>query len=319
MKNPISLLLAALLALTACTVHAQPFPARPVRIILTAPPGTTPDITARLLATKLSEVWRQPVVVDNRVGAGGTIGADAAAKSPADGYTVLYAPNPVFTMAPHMYQKLPYAITDFQPVTMVARLGFILLANKEFPASNLKEAIDYVRANPGTVSYGSYGVGSGPHLSMALLEREQQLRLVHVPYKAGAAQDLVGGQVQLLFEPYGGTALEFAKTGKVKVLGVSMKSRSPDWPNVPAISEVVPGYESPGWLGWFLPARTPPEITQKYQEAIATVMAMPEIQAQFRKLSVEPVNTGPVVLAETIRQETAYWSSLIKRLGIRLD
>lgn len=319
MKHIVAAALAMAMAVAPFAGRAQSFPSKPVKIVLTAPPGTTPDITARFLATRLSELWRQPVVVDNRVGAGGTIGADVAAKAPADGYTLLYAPNPVFTMAPHMYQKLPYSNADFQPLSIVGRLGFILLASKDLPVSNLKELVAYARARAGEITYGSYGVGSGPHLSMELLESQLQLKLVHVPYKANAAQDLLGGQVQLMFEPYGGAALEFAKTGRVKVLGVSMKTRSPDWPNAPAISEVVPGYESPGWLGLLLPAKTPPEIVQKYQDAIATIMAMPDVQAQFRRLSIEPVNTGPDSMAQTIKQQSAHWGALIKRLAIRLD
>jgi tripartite-type tricarboxylate transporter receptor subunit TctC len=207
------LLLAALLA-ASYAAHAQaPFPTRPIKVVTTTPPGVTPDVTARAIATKLGQVWNTPVVVDNRPGAGGTIAADAVAKSPADGYTLLYAPNPVPTMAPYLYSKLPYAPSDLQPITIVAQVGYVLLANKNLPVSTMKELADYLRARPNAVSYASYGVGAGTHLLMEKLAADMQVKLLHVPYKASPLPDLMSGQVQLLIEPFGGPAVEAVKAG----------------------------------------------------------------------------------------------------------
>lgn len=298
---------------------AQPFPTQPIKVVVTFPPGVTPDTTARMLAAKLQDVLGQAVVVDNRAGAGGTIGAAVVAKAPADGYTILYAPNSVLTMAPHLYKKLPYAPSELKPVSIVGELGYVLLANKDFPAANMKELVDYVKARPGAVSYASYGVGTGTHLTMELLQKELGLKMLHVAYKSSPVPDLVSGQVQLLFEPYGGQGVESVKAGRLKALGVTLKNRAPELPSVPSISDVAPRYESPGWLGFALPAKTPAAVQQKYLEALATVMAMPDVKSKFRGLSVDAVNTGPSEMSKAIEHESALWSSLLKDLSIVLD
>jgi tripartite-type tricarboxylate transporter receptor subunit TctC len=298
---------------------AQEFPVQPIKIVVPFPPGVTPDTTARLLAARLSEVLGQPVLVDNRPGAGGTIGAAAVAKAPADGYTIFYAPNSVFTMAPHMYRKLPYASNELQPVAIVGQLGYVLLAAKDFPASNMKEFFEYVGAHPGAVNYASYGTGTGTHLTMELLAKQLRLKMEHIPYKASPVPDLMSGQVQLLFEPYGGQGLEAMKAGKLKALGVSLKTRSPEWPSVPAISEVAPNYESPGWLGFWLPAKTPASVQDKFREAFAKVMSSSEVKTRFRSFSIDATNIGPADMAKTIDKESALWSSLLKELSISLD
>jgi tripartite-type tricarboxylate transporter receptor subunit TctC len=271
------------------------------------------------VGAKLAKTWNSPVVVDNRPGAGGTIAADVVAKATPDGYTVLYAPNPVPTMAPFLYTRLPYAQSDLRPITIVAQLGFVLLANKDLPVSNLKELAAYARARPGQVTYASYGVGSGTHLIMERLEGAMHMKLLHVPYKSSPLSDLLGGQVLLLLEPYGGSAVEAFKAGRLKALGVTLSTRSSTLPDVPAISEVVKGFESPGWLGFWLPAKTPEAVVQKYQNGLAKVMADPEVQSQFRDLSIMSVNTGPAAMSEAIERESGYWGALIKRLGIKFD
>jgi tripartite-type tricarboxylate transporter receptor subunit TctC len=308
-----------LLAAAALGAQAQPFPSRPIKVEVTTPAGVTPDVTARIVGNKLAQVWHSPVIVDNRPGAGGTIAADVAAKAAPDGYTVLYAPNPVPTMAPFLYTKLPYSQSDLRPVAIVAQLGFVLLANKSLPVSDLKELAAYVRAHPGQVTYASYGIGSGTHLIMERIEADLQMKLLHVPYKSSPVPDLLAGRVQLLLEPYGGSGVEALKTGRLKALGVTLNARSPSLPDVPAISEVVKGFESPGWLGFWLPAKTPESIVRKYREGIAKVMADPEVQARFRELSIVPVDIGPEAMAQAIAQESAYWGPLIARLGIKLD
>ncbi|MDH6169990.1 tripartite-type tricarboxylate transporter receptor subunit TctC [Variovorax boronicumulans] len=312
------LIVIASVAAATCAA-AQVFPSQPIKVVVTFPPGVTPDTTARLLATKLGEVMGQPVVVDNRPGAGGTIGAGVVAKSVADGYTVLYAPNSVFTMAPHMYRKLPYTSAELEPVSIVGELGYVLLANKDLRVSNLKEAVDYIRARPGKVNFASYGVGTGTHLTMELLQKELGLKMEHIAYKSSPIPDLISGQVQFLFEPYGGQGLESAKAGQLKALGVSLRKRSPELPTVPSISEVAPSYESPGWLGFWLPAKTPAAVQKKYQEALTQVMAMPEVKAKFRGLSIDATNSGPRVMANTIQTQSALWGTLLKDLSISLE
>ncbi|MDR6859468.1 tripartite tricarboxylate transporter substrate binding protein [Variovorax guangxiensis] len=314
------LLLAAALGATLAVAHAQSvFPSRPIKVVVTTPVGVTPDVTARLIATKLGQAWSMPVVVDNKPGAGGTIAADAVAKAAADGYTLLFAPNPIPTMAPHLYSKLPYAQTDLQPITIVAQVGYVLLANKDLPVSNMKELAEYVKARPGAVSYASYGVGAGTHLLMEKLAAEMQVTMLHVPYKTSPLPDLMSGQVQLLIEPFGGPAVEAVKAGRLKPLGVTMKTRSPALPKVPSISETFGGFESVGWLGFWVPAKTPVAVVQKYHDAIAEVMAQQDVQNQFRDLSIVPVNTGPVTMAQTIERESGTWGALIRRLGIKMD
>lgn len=312
-------LFSSLLALATASAAAQAFPARPAKVIVTVPPGVTPDITARLLASKLGAALGQPMTVENRAGAGGTIAADAVAKAPADGYTLLYAPNPVATMAPFMYSKLPYAQTDLQPISIVGKLGYVLLANKDLPASNMTELVQYLRERPGVVPYASYGIGTGTHMAMEQLQNDMQLKLLHVPYRTSPTTDLMAGQVQLMFEPYGGAALQSIASGRLKALGVTLTTRSPALPNVPAISETIPGFESPGWLAFWAPAKTPPAVLQRYQDEIARAVAHPDVQKQFTELSIQPVAIDARGMTQTIEKEAAYWSALIRRLGIKLD
>lgn len=314
-------LAAVTVALTASPLlaQAQPFPSRPIKVVVPTAAGVTPDVTARILGNKLAEVLGRPVVVDNRPGAGGTIAADAVAKAAPDGHTVLYAPNQVPTMVPFLYNKLPYAQSDLRPVTIVAQVPYVLLANRDLPVSNLKELAEYARANPEKVSYGSYGVGAATHLLMERLGGEMQAKLLHVPYKTSPLPDLISGRVQLLMEPFGGSAVEALKAGRVKALGVTLNTRAAALPNVPAISEFVNGYEARGWLGFWVPAATPDTVVQKYQEGFAKVMADPEVQAQFRGLDILSVNTGADAMTQTIARESATWGALIQKLGIKLD
>lgn len=319
MKNWITWLCIAAGTLSAAGIGAQTFPSKTIRVVVTVPPGVTPDITARLLASRMGPGMGQPLVVDNRPGAGGTIGADQVAKSPADGHTLLYAPNPVATMAPHMYSKLPYAPSDLKPVSIVGKLGYVLLANKDAPFSSIKELIEYARARPDGVSYASYGVGTGSHLAMEQLQNDLKLKMLHVPYKSSPTTDLIGGQVQLLFEPYGGAALESVKAGKLKAIGVTLTTRSPALPDTPSISETVPGFESPGWLGFWVPSGTPPAIVKRYEDEIARAVASAEVQERFRALSITPTTIDAKDMADTIARESTYWGALIRRLGIKLD
>ena len=313
------LALAAVLATSALIAQAQSFPTRPIKLVVPTAAGVTPDVTGRILGNKLGQVLNGAIVVDNRPGAGGTIAADVVAKAPPDGYTVLYAPNQVPTMAPFMYHKLPYAQSDLRPVTIVAQVGYVLLANKDLPVTNMKELAEYVRANPGKVSYGSYGVGAATHLLMEKLGGEMHAKLLHVPYKTSPLADLVSGRVQLLMEPFGGSAVEAYKAGRVKALGVTLNTRAAALPNVPPISEYVKGFDTRGWLGLWVPAATPEPVVQKYQEGLAKVMADPEVNAQFRGLDILPVNTGADAMAQTIAKESATWGPLIQKLGIKLD
>lgn len=314
-----ALICALLGSVQLASASAQTFPTQTIKLVVPYPPGVTPDITARVLAAKLGDVLGQAVIVDNRLGAGGTIGAAVVAKAPADGYTMLYAPSALLTMTPLMYKKLPYSNADLQPVSFIGYLGYLLMVNNDFPAANLKEFVDYVRAHPKGVRYASYGIGSGTHLSMELFAKQAGLQMEHIPYKSTPTTDVMSAQVQLMLEPYGGQALEVVKAGKLKALGVTPRQRSPEWPNVPSMSEVAPGYDVLGALGIWLPAKTPTAIRQRYLEALGKVMAMPEVKDRFRSLSIEPVNTGPAPMLKTIEKETALWSSLVKELDISLD
>ena len=261
--------LAAALAVSAAGAWAQAYPAKPVTMIIPFPPGGTVDVVGRMLAQKLGEQLGQTFIIDNRPGGAGTIGAIVVEKAPADGYTLLFSPSTV-TTTPMTMKAAPFNIVkDFAPVALVAKAPLAIAVNKNLPVTDVKSLIAHAKANPGKLTFAIGSSGSAGHLSTELLRRSSGIEYVIVPYKgsAPAYQDLIGGQIDGFIDPILGSA-QYAKAGHLRVIGVTSKTRLPSLPNVPAVSETVPGYEFYSWYGLWGPAKLPPEIVAKLNSEV---------------------------------------------------
>ncbi len=311
----------AALALVAGTSLAQGYPNRPVRVIVTFPPGGTPDIYGRIMSNELSRLWNQSVVVENRTGAAGGIGSDFVAKSAPDGYTLLFAADASITVTPNLVPNLPYdPVRDFAPIVNVAQGPFVLMVHSSVPANNMKELIAWIRSQPGKVSYASSGNGSQQHLSMELIRTSAGVDMVHIPYK-GFGQglvDVLAGQVPMLF---GGAtaAIGIIRSGKLKGLGVTSKTRVKALPDVPPIADTIPGMEILAWYGFLAPAATPREIVRKINADSITIIRRPEFQERLVKDGIEPVANTPEEFAAQIKADLATWAKVVKASGAKLD
>lgn len=321
LKNVIGAMLCVLMAAHAgISVAADTWPSRPIKLVVPYPPGGSTDVTARLVADKLRSELGQPVVIENRPGAGANIGATLAAKAAPDGYTLLMATS-THTTNPSLYQTLPYEfVKDFAPVSQLTFIPNVLVINKNVPVAGLKEFIAYIRTGTHTVNYGSSGTGSSQHLSAALFNSMAGGKMVHVPYKGGApaVADLVGGQVQAVFAPLV-EVLSMIKAGKLIPLGMTTKKRSPLLPDVPAISEVLSDYEVALWNGILVPTGTPVEIVDKLHRAIVKVLALPEVKRQFAEQGTEVVGSSPAEFKTFIAAEATKWSIVVKLSGAHLE
>lgn len=315
------LLGAACLAFSSLTL-AQSFPARPVKIIVSFPPGSVIDTTARTLAQRLTELWGSPVTVDGRPGGGGTgtVGADAAAKSPADGYTWMLQPNSVMVIGPQLV-KTPFDVfKDFAPVGQVAITPFLLVVAPSVPANNVAELVAYAKANPSKLNYGSSGNGSPQHLGGELLKRSAGIEMTHVPYKGAnqAIADLLGGRLQV-FVGAAGSLFPHIKDGKLRMLASAGNKRLPAYPNVPTMAETLPGVEVDAWLGVFMPAGSPRDIVAKAGADIATVLNTPETKASLSAQGIEVATTSADGLTKIMRDDQARWGKLIREANIKAD
>ncbi|MCU0806296.1 MAG: tripartite tricarboxylate transporter substrate binding protein, partial [Burkholderiales bacterium] len=265
-RASVALVLALLLPLLAAPAHAQPFPSRTIRIVVTFPTGGAPDILARLIGAKMQENWGQPVVVDNKPGAGGNIGAEFVARSPADGYTLVMGTVGTHAINASLYSKMPYdPIKDFAPVIFVASTPNLLVVNPSVPATTVQELIALAKAKPGQLSYGSPGIGTSVHVSGELFNTMAGVKTVHVPYKGRqfAIPDLLGGQIQFMFDNMP-SALPVAKEGKLRALAVTSAKRHPAAPDIPTMSESgLPGFEATSWFAVYAPSGTPPDVIAK--------------------------------------------------------
>jgi tripartite-type tricarboxylate transporter receptor subunit TctC len=296
---------------------AQTYPDHPVRMIVGFPPGGAADIVARIVSQKLSATWGQQVVVDNRPGAGSTIGSDITAKSNPDGYTLLMISSSHAASA-GLYKTSYDAVKSFAAVTLVATTPQTLLANTALPVKSMEELIAAAKARPGKFSYGSAGNGSTTHLAGELLTRMAGIKLVHVPYKGGAPAltDLMGGQIELAFLALP-PALPHIKAGKVKALGVTSLKRSPALPQTQAIAEVVPGYEAVNWYGVLAPAGTPAAILKKLHADIVSTLRDPEVARAIENQGAAVVGNSPQEFTAYLRSEIEKWTRLIQSAGIR--
>lgn len=320
------LLLAVVLPLSATAAQpAKPdaYPSRPIRIVVPFPPGASPnDITARLLAPKLAEQMHQQVVVDNRPGAAGTIGTDIVAKSTPDGHTLVIN-STTLTVAPNAYPNLPFdPAKDLAPITMVASATQLVMVHASVPVGSLKELIAYVKARPaGQFKFSSGGNGTVPHLAGELLNHMAGLQMQHIPYKGGAPaiSALLGGEVSMYIDTPTGS-LGMIKAGKVKVLAVASKTRTPLLPEVPTAAEAgLPGYVLPIWYGFFAPAKTPRVIVQRLYEEFRTALALPDVQSRFTALGTETVGMPPDEFTRVFHADLQRWAKFVKETGLKLD
>jgi tripartite-type tricarboxylate transporter receptor subunit TctC len=298
------------------------YPTRPIRIVVPFPPGASPnDITARLLAPKVSERLHQQVVVDNRPGAAGTIGTDIVAKSTPDGYTLLIN-STTLTIVPNAYKSLAFdPAKDLAPITMVAAAPQLVMVHPSVPASSMKELIAYIKARPGQFKFSSGGNGTVPHLAGELLNHMAGLDMVHVPYKGGApaASALLGGEVSMYIDTPTGS-LGMIKAGKVKVLGVASKTRTPLLPDVPTVEEAgLPGYELRIWYGFFAPAKTPRAVVQRLFEEFRSALAVPDVQTKFTAMGTETVGMPPEEFTRVFHADLQRWAKFVRETGLKLE
>ncbi len=304
-----------LIALSSLVIPAaaQPYPSKPIRLIVPFAPGGGNDLIARVIGQGLTAMWGQPVIVDNRPGAGGNVAAETTARAAPDGYTAFQF-NIANTIAPSLYKDLRYdPIRDFAPVTQIAASPFILITNPALPVKSVRELVATVKQTPGRWSYGSSGNGGASHLAMELFKSMTGIDVVHVPYGGAAAplNDVMGGRIQLLFIPPV-VALVQVKAGKVRALAVSGGKRLSLAAELPTIGESIPGYESSAWYGLVLPARTPPAIVSTLHDAVVHVLKDPEVEQKMAASGVQIVASTPAQFAAFIQEEVAKWARVVK-------
>jgi tripartite-type tricarboxylate transporter receptor subunit TctC len=321
-----------LIALALCTCAALslgaqaqpakpvPYPSKPVRWIVPFPPGGATDLLGRFVAQRLSETWGQPVVVENRAGASGTIGSDLVAKAAPDGATFVVGTTSSHAVSPALNPNIPYDnLRDFTPVALIATFPNVLVVNPSGPKT-LQELIAQLKANPGSLSYGSSGNGSSSHLTGELFKQVTGTQMVHVPYKGTGPllNDVMAGHVPLGFDQI--TAiLPFTQSGRLRALGVASLERSPAAPDIPAIAEVVPGFEVIAWMGLLGPAGLPADVVAKINADIRRVLQSPEGQQKLRELGATPGALAPPAFGEFVRKDTEKWRALVKSAGIKAD
>ena len=300
---------------------SQTYPGKPIRLIVPFPAGGATDLFARSLSQKLGERLGQSVVVDNKPGAGGTLGSDLAAKSPADGYTLLLSTTSTHSIGPNLNPKIPYdAMRDFTPIGQVGNAPSIMLVPNSSPAKSVKEWIDYARQNPGRLNYASSGNGTIVQLTAELFKSQANLFVVHIPYKgtALAIPDLVSGKVDVLFDSLP-TGLPHVKEGRLRALGVTSAKRTPLAPDLPPISDVLPGYESTTWFGLFGPKGLPAEVVSRVNTAANQVLKDPEVVDKLTRLGIEPVGGTPAQFSALLGTELAKWKKIIQERKITLE
>jgi tripartite-type tricarboxylate transporter receptor subunit TctC len=314
-------LLAGFVALFSTVALSQAFPERPVRIIVPLPPGGSPDTIARTLSQGLQGVWPHPVVVENRTGGSQNIGADAVAKSAPDGHTWLLAPDNVFSVNAHIAKQPFDPLTDLAPVTLLARIQFLLVVHPDVPAKTVKELIAHANAKPGELNFGSSGTGSPQFLGGTLLTQMSGTKMNHVPYKgaAPAVADLLAGRIQV-WVGAANSLLPHIKAEKLRVLGTAAPQRFDSLPDTPTIAEAgLPGYALYPWLGLFVPARTPPDIVAKINAEVSKILNTAEVKARLVPQGMDIMTGSPAELAKIIRDDHAHWGNVLREAGVRAE
>ena len=310
----------ALAALSA-PVGAQPYPNKPVKVIVTFPPGGTPDIYGRLLSQELSTLWKQSVVVENKTGASGTIGTDFVAKAAPDGYTLLFAADASITIAPNLVVNTPYnPVRDLTAIANVAAGPFIMLAHPSFPVNDLPALIEAARRQPGKITYASSGSGGQQHLSMEVIKQRAGIDIVHIPYKGfgQGIQDVMAGHVPLIF---GGitASIQLSKSGKLKPTATTGPKRARVLPDVPAVAETLPGFRIEAWYGFMGPANMPRELVAKIYADVMSIANRPDFQARIVADGMEPVAGTPESFSRQVADELREWGEMIRSAKIKAD
>ncbi len=311
-------ILAAALLFWACVASAQTFPSKPIRLLVGAPSGGTTDTLARSIASEMMRSLGQPVVVENRAGAGGNIAADTVAKSPADGYTLLVSFTS-HTINASLYPSLPYdPLADFTPISMIATVPSLLVGHPSVPAGDLKSLIALAKARPGKLNFAIGALGSSLHMASDLLKMQAGVFIVNIPYRgtAPALTDVLAGQVELMFISTV-TGMQQVKAGKLRAYGVTSAKRLPAFPDIPAISEVVPGFESNAWFGVFGPARLPAEVTRVLNDAVAKAVHSPELKKRLELEGALPVGNSPAEFSAFVREDLRRWVPVVKYSGAK--
>ena len=318
MRRLFSLALTFGMALLAVAAHAQTtWPTKPIKILVGYAAGGSTDVTARIIGQALSERLGQPVIIENRAGAAGNIAAEAAAKADPDGYTLMLSTSSTFATNPSLYKTLPFNVqTDFEPITLTAFVPNLLVVNPSVPANNVAELITYLKANPDKVNFGSSGNGSSQHISAALFNAMAGVQMAHISYRGGApaVNDLLGGQVQVVFAPLV-EVLQQVRGDKLRALGITTAKRSPLLPDVPTIAETLPGYEVRLWNGLFAPAKTPPEIVDRINRATVDALRSSEVKTKIAEQGSEPVGNTPAEFTAFIADELVKWRRLVEISG----
>ena len=297
---------------------AQAWPSKAVKIVVPFVAGGATDVVARLLAQKLTDAWGQSVVVENRSGAGGNIGADVVAHSPPDGYTLLMTSGSIVTANPYIYKAMTFdPAKDLVPITNVASGPQVIVVSPSVPVRDLRELIAMAKASPGKINYGSAGVGTQTHLAFENFLYSAGVDMTHVPYKGEAAviTDLMGGQIQAA-TPNLGAAIGFIKDGKLRALAVTSRERSAQLPDVPSASEVLPGFENAGWFGLMAPAGTPRDVIDKIYRDSARVLRSEDFRAKLAQQGMVPVGNSPSDFGAAIREESARWAKVVQQRGL---
>jgi tripartite-type tricarboxylate transporter receptor subunit TctC len=310
-----------LLCASAAWTQSVSYPNRPIHVIVPFPPGGAVDPIARSITPRLEEAWGQPVVVDNKPGAGTIIGSDFVAKAAPDGYTVILVATS-FTVNPSAYSKLPFdPVKDFAPISLVSRLPNMLVVNAQLPVNSVKELIDYLKARPGQVNFSSIGYGTTQHLAGELFKSVAGVDMVHVPYKGSgpSMMSVVSGETSVTFDSVFLLTPQ-VKAGKLRALAAAGMKRASLAPGMPTISESgLPDYEVSGWVGFLAPAGTPQEVVQKWNQQVSRILQAPEFRERQISQGLEPVGSTPEYFAELIKTEISKWGKVVKQAGIKLD
>lgn len=308
-------------ALPAMASTTNTWPTKPVRVIVNFPPGSSPDVVARAITVPLSQALGQPFVIDNRSGAGGSLGADVAAKAPPDGYTLLVSSGSAISINPHIYRKLPYnPEKDLIPVAAAARIELFLVARETAPFNSFEELVAYAQAQPGKLTYGSPGNGTAPHIAGEMLKEQARINLLHVPYRGAAnvLQDVLAGQIDLFFDP--GIAISHIQSKKLKLIAVGSLKRSSLFAQTPTLDELgLKGFDAGTSHAFYLPTGTPPEVVQRLNQEINRILQTPTVAAQIHALGAEVQALSANQLRTQIRQDHQRFGQVIQRQGIRAD
>jgi tripartite-type tricarboxylate transporter receptor subunit TctC len=310
----------AAIALFAATASAENYPSGPVKLIVPIPAGGLTDVMARIVGQRLQEIWGQPVVVENRPGGNSGVGALAVERSAADGLTLLVAPDSTFTANPALFSKLIYDPDGFTPIAVLCRGTPMLIVHPSLPVKTVPDLVAYAKANPGKLSYGSFGIGTYAHLSMEDLKQRTGIKMEHVPYRgaAPALNGLLGNEVSVMLVNLSGVA-QYAKIGQVRLIAAATEKRVPELPDLPTVAETVPGFQTAVWFGLWGPAKMPPDLLAKIHADVSKALDLPETRQFFKANSLERVDLSPQASGKLIQNDLNHWSALIKTVGVKVE